>query len=208
MNRLKFWLFALLVLVLSALGLRTLDVELRRLGIWVVDRQLSASLARAESADWSIASELSAVAALAAQDGKLQAALRPSGAAAETAAPGKKKPATPSPALDPAQGDAALDQAASEAVSVAQAMLGAAQPGHVVMAASRDWLSRRTGLDADAVAFLKAAMERKVRRGNATLGGKVFVGAAVPLGEDGALAVFAPLDSTWTVEAVAGTGRR
>ena len=210
MNRLKLWLFALIVLALAALGLRWLALDLRRQAVEGIDRQLLAAQARVEAAASTLQAEVAAVAALAAQDGALAGALRAGAPAAQEppAAPGKpRRPAPPPPtAASPEQLDAAVDQAAAAAVAAAQQALdGAAQPGREVLAASREGLGRRGG-DPLALAFLQDAMDHKVRRGFAVLGGKVLAGAALPVGEQGALAVFAPVDAAWATAAVAGTG--
>lgn len=206
MNRLKLWLFALIVLAAAALGLRWLARDLRKQAIDGIDRQLLAAQARAESAERSLTADLAAVAALAAQDDQLATALR-AGAPAEPA-PGAKprKSVQNPPAPDPEQIDAAVDQAAAEAVSAAQALLGASQPGREVRAMSREGLQRHPPADADAAAFLQDALDHKVRRGYAVLGGKLYAGAGVPLGDRGALAVFAPADAAWATAAAAGTG--
>jgi hypothetical protein len=209
MNRLKLWIFALIVLGGAALGLRWLALDLRKQGIDGIDRDLLAAQARVETAERSLQSEITALAALAAQDGKLADAVRAAApAAAESpAVPGKpRRPApAPSPSLSPEQQDAAIEQAAASAVTVAQEALGAAQPGRVVLAVSRDGLARKAAEPA-ATAFLQDALDRKVRRGYAVLGGKLFAGAALPVGDQGALAVFTPVDSAWATTAAAGTG--
>ena len=204
MNRLKLWIFAILVLALAAFGLRWLDVELRKQAVGAVDRQLTAAQVRAESVEQQLLADLAAVAALASKDARLVAALQPAASAPEPGAAGKRKPAS-SPAVDPAQADAAAEQAAAEAFTGAQGLLGTSLPGHVVMATSREGLARRS-LDADAAAFLQGALARKVPRGHAVLGGKLFAGVAVAVGEDGALAAFAPLDADWASAAAASTG--
>jgi len=210
MNRLKLWLFALIVLALAALGLRWLALDLRRQALDGIDRQLLAAQARVEAAASTLQAEVAAVAALAAQDPALAGALRAGASAAPEPppAPGKpRKPAPPPPTgASPEQLDAAVDQAAASAVAAAQEALGgAAQPGREVLAARRDGLGRRGG-DPSALAFLQDAMDHKVRRGFAVLGGKLLAGAALPLGDQGALAVFAPVDAAWATAAVAGTG--
>jgi hypothetical protein len=207
MNRLKFWLFALVVLAVAASGMRWLAADLRKQAIDGIDRQLLAAQARAETAERTLTADLASVAALAAQDDRLAAALHASLPAAEPAPAARpRRSAQTPPAPNPDQLDAAVDQAAAEAVSAAQALLGAAQPGREVRAASREGFQRRPPADADAAAFLQDALDHRVRRGYAILGGKLYAGAGVPLGDRGALAVFAPVDATWAAAAVAGTG--
>ena len=55
-------------------------------------------------------------------------------------------------------------------------------------------------------AFLQDGLDHKVRRGYASLRGTLYAAASVPLGDRGALAVFAPIESAWATAAVAGTG--
>ena len=99
-----------------------------------------------------------------------------------------------------------MDQAAADAVTSAQALLGTAQPGREVRAYSREEFQRRPPPDPEVAAFLQDALDHKVRRGYALLAGKLYAGAAAPVFDRGALAVFAPVDATWASAAVAGTG--
>ena len=206
MNRLKFWLFALVVLAGAVFGLRWLARDLRNQAIDGIDRQLLAAQARAEAAERSLTADLAAMASLAAQDDRLATALGAGAPAAEPAPGTRRRAAQTPPAPSPEQLDAAVDQAAAEAVSAAQALLGAPQPGREVRAVSREGFQRKPPADADAAAFLQDGLDHKVRRGYAVLGGKLYAGAGVPLGDRGALAVFAPVDGAWATAAVAGTG--
>jgi len=207
MNRLKLWLFALILLVAAALSMQVLVSDLRRRALDALDRQLLAAQARAEAAERALSGDLTAVVALAAQDDRLGATLR-AGLAAPEAPPAKpRRPAPPPPpAPAPEQLAAAVDQAAADAVTAAQALLGTAQPGREVLASSREEFQRRPPPDAEVAAFLQDALDHKVRRGYAVLSGKLYAGAAAPVGGGGALAVFAPVDASWATAAVAGTG--
>jgi hypothetical protein len=209
MNRLKLWLFALLVMGLAAFALRLLTVELSRQGLEATDHQLRAAQARVEAAERSALNELAALAAVAGQDARLQTALRAGQPEAAPRPPPKKgapQPPPPPPPPTADQLDGAIDQAAAEAVASALAVAGPAKLERVVLAATREVLVRKPPADADAALFLQDALDHKVRRGYAVLGGKLHVGAAAPAGERGALAVFVPVDTAWVMEKVGDTG--
>jgi hypothetical protein len=209
MNRLKLWLFALLVMGLTAAGMRHLLLDLRRAAIEGLDDRLALAQGRAEAAERTFTAELGAVAALAAADGGVLERLQPPAAPAPIPAAGKRRPAPPPPAPDPEQLDAALSQAAANAVSSAESALGLSLGGgRQVFAVTREGFARRkaAGGDPEALALLQDALDRKVSRRFVLLGGKLHVGAAVPAGEAGALAVLAPVDPAWVGAAVARTG--
>ncbi|HET6440371.1 MAG TPA: MXAN_5187 family protein [Anaeromyxobacter sp.] len=205
MNRLKLWLFALLVMGLAAAGLRWAILDLRKQALEGVDHRLLAAQGGAEAAERALSAELAAVAGMAAQDERLATAVR-AGLPSPEPVPPKKRAAPAPPPPTPEQLDGSVDQAAADAVSAAGALFGSPPPGREVRAASREGLSRRPPVDADAAAFLQDALDHKVRRGYAVLSGKLYAGASVPVGDRGALAVFSPLDDAWAAAAVAGTG--
>jgi hypothetical protein len=103
----------------------------------------------------------------------------------------------------PEQIDRAVEQAGADAVAAALPHVGLKLEGRVVHAVSREGLERSAPADLDAAAFLRAALSGKVTRGYAVLGGKLYLAAAVPAGDRGAVAVFAPADVAW-VKNVAG----
>jgi hypothetical protein len=206
MNRLKFWFFALLVLAGAGVAMWWLSRDLRKQALDGIDRQLMAAQARAEGAERALTGELAAMASLAAQDERLAAALRAGAPAAEAAPAPRSKKTPPPPAPTAEQLDAAVDQAAAEAITAAQVALGGTQPGIEVKAMSREGFQRTPPADGDVAAFLQDGLDHKVRRGYAKLRGNLCAAAAVPLGDRGALAVFAPIESAWATAAVAGTG--
>jgi len=209
MNRLKLWLFALLVMGLAAAGMRWLVLDLRRAAIEGLDDRLAVAQERVEGAEQALTAKLTAVAALAAQDRAVLDRLRPQPEPVPaTPAIGRKKTLPPPPpAADPAELDAALSQAAANAVTAAESALGTTLGRRDVVVVTRDGLARlkAAGTDAEVLAYLQDALDRKVRRGFVLDNGKLSAGAAVPAGE-GALAVFTRVDGAWVSSAVARTG--
>ncbi|HYD42791.1 MAG TPA: MXAN_5187 family protein [Anaeromyxobacter sp.] len=202
MNRLKFWLYALIVIGLAGFGLYLLSGSLRAQGVAAVDRQLRAARAHAEAAERSSTGELAAVAAVAASDEAFAAALR--AGAAEPAQPARPRKAAAVAAAPPEQLDRAVEQAGAEAVAKAFQRSGRDGAGRVVRAFSREGFERSPPAEADVATLLKTALDGKVARGYVVLGGsKLHLAAAVPAGERGAIAVFVPADLAWIQQQVA-----
>jgi hypothetical protein len=205
MNRLKLWLYALIVIGLAGFGLYLLSGALRAHGIAAVDRQLLAARAHAEGAERSLTGELAAAAAFAAGDEAFAAALR--AGAAEPAQPARPRKAAVAPAASPEQLDHAVEQAAAEAAAKAFQRVGLDATGRVVRALSREGFERSPPADADVAALLRTALDGKIARGYAVLGGsKLHLAAAVPAGERGAIAILVPVDAGWVEKVIEATG--
>jgi hypothetical protein len=206
MNRLKLWVFALLVIALAGSALYVLTVDLRNQSIATLDARLDAAAARVASAQRALAAELTAVAGVAARDPRLAASV--DGLSAYPTPSGRSRSRVPAPRQDPGAEDAAIGDLASAAVEGAESALGITLPGRIVIGVSREGFERRPsdGTDAEALAVLKDALvERKVRSGWLRMQGKLAYGVALPAGERGALAVFMPLDGNWARAATAGS---
>src|SRR5512146_3504084 len=184
MNRLKLWLFALLVIGAAGLSLLAVTADLGGRAIQVLDARLVAASARVTASQRSLQGDAGAVAALAVRDPALIHALADEGRA--------RRPRT---AGDAAQ-EGATQQVARAAVAAAEAELGVTLPqGAGFTASQRGWLEARAEdpeADAATVAFLRAALGGHPRRGFLRAGGGLAYGVAVPAGA-GVLGVFVPV---------------
>ncbi len=202
MNRLKVWLYALLVAVASAIALREHSVQLRAAAIADVDARLAAGAAHVEASARARAREASAAAAFTIRDEKLVVFLH----AKESSARRDRSQAT----ADPDAEEAALSEAARAALTGAEKTFGFELPGTtVVTAGNSEWLARKgppSVAEGEAMAFLRGAIEGRTRRGYVRLSGKVFHGAASPAGTGAGLVVLVPLDEAWAREIAAAAG--
>ncbi len=197
MNRLKLWLFALLVIGAAGLSLHAVSADLGARALQVLDARLVAASARATASQRALQGDAGAVAALAARDPALIHALADEG--------GRRRART---AGDAAQ-DGAAQQVARTAVAAAEAELGVTLPaGAHFNAAQRGWLEARAedpGADAATEAFLRDALGGSANRGFVRAGGGLAYGVAVPAGA-GVLGVFVPVDEAWVAALSSGSG--
>ncbi|MGC3998135.1 MAG: MXAN_5187 family protein [Anaeromyxobacter sp.] len=224
MNRLKLWLFALVVVGLALASLYPLSVELRGPALSGLDLRIDAAIAAARGAERSTSARLAGVAQAAARDPRLAAALAgPQQAEPEDAGKRRRAPPPPPP-QDPAALDAAVSEAAQAAVAEAERLLlpvneplraptpngtaAVVTPERLVIAGTREGLDRRPAAPAEAAAveLVKAALDGKVQQGWRVLGDRLAYGVAVPAGDGAALGVFALVDERWVATAVADTG--
>lgn len=200
MNRLKLWLFALLVLGAAGLSLFALAADLRGRAIQILDERLAAAAQRATASQRALQGEAGAVAALAARDPALIHALAGDGS-------GRRRARAAAEGEDVAE--SAAQRAARAAVAAAEAELGVSLPqGARFTAAQRGWIEARVedpAADRATVEFLRAALGGTPRRGLLRAGGGLSWGAAVPSG-DGVLAVFVPVDAAWVASVAGGSG--
>ncbi len=197
MNRLKLWLFALLVLGAAGLCVLAVAGDLGSRALQVLDARLVAASARATASQRALQGDVGAVATLAARDPALIHALADEG--------GRRRGRT---AGDAAQ-ESAAQQVARTSVAGAEAELGVTlPPGAHFNAAQRGWLEARAEdpeADAATVAFLRDALGGSARRGFLRAGGGLAYGVAVPAGA-GVLGVFVPVDAAWVAALSGGSG--
>ncbi len=202
MNRLKVWLYALLVAAVSAVALREHSIQLRTAAIAGVDARLAAAAAHVEASARALAREASAAAAFTVRDEKLTVYLHAKEPAARR---GKEQPPP-----DPDATEAALSEAARAALSAAEKTFGFELPGTtVVTAGNNEWLARKgppSVAEGEAMSFLRGAIEGRTKRGYLRLSGTVFYAAASPAGTGAGLVVLAPLDEAWARETAAAAG--
>jgi hypothetical protein len=199
MNRLKLWLFALLLIGAAGLSLLAVTGDLHARAIQLIDARLAAASARVAASQRALQGDAGAVAALAARDPALIHALADDGSAR----------ARRSRAAGDAVQESAAQQAARAAVAAAEPELGVSLPqGARFTAAQRSWLEARAedpAADVATVAFLRDALDGKPRRGFLRAGGGLSWGAAIPAGA-GILGVFVPVDAAWVDAVAAGSG--
>ncbi|BDG04908.1 MXAN_5187 family protein [Anaeromyxobacter oryzae] len=205
MNRLKVWLFVLLVGAAAVAAVWFTAVAERGVATRALDARLEAASAQLTLAVRALSNETASVAALAARDPKLVELLH----AKEAPSPRGRR--TPPPAADPAAEEAAIQAAAHAARAAAEQAAGfAVSDGTTIVAASREAYARKAQ-DAGAgekelVDALGAAVGGETRRGWIRWSEKLWYAAAVPAGEGAGLVLLQPVDAEWLRAAMAGAG--
>src|SRR5512144_1826291 len=160
MNRLKLWLFALLVLGAAGLSLFALTGALRSRALLILDGRLAAATQRVAASQRALQGEAGAVAALASRDPALIHALADDGS-------GRRRARAAAAGDDAAE--SAAQRAARAAVAAAEAELGVSLPqGARFTAAQRGWIEARAedpAADGATVEFLREALGGTPRRG-------------------------------------------
>lgn len=209
MNRLKVWLFTLLVVAAAAVTLRAHAGRLRAGELAQLDARLESAATQVSAAARALAREASAAAALAAGDDRLAGALAAMEPAQGPAGFRRRVAPVPPPPVTEAE-ETALRDTARAALAAAERALGFELPGGtVVTAGSREWLARKSqagDAESEAVAFLRAAIDGKAERGWARLDGVLFHAAAAPVGPGAGLVVLVPVDDAWVRAAASAAG--
>jgi hypothetical protein len=209
MNRLKVWLFTLLVVAAAAVTLRAHVGRLRAGELAELDARLESAATQVSAAARALAREASAAAALAAGDARLTGALAAMEPAQGPAGVRRRVAPVPPPPVTEAE-ETALRDTARAALAAAERALGFELPGGtVVTAGSREWLARKSqagDAEGEAVAFLRAAIDGKAERGWARLDGALFHAAAAPVGPGAGLVVLVPVDDAWVRAAASAAG--
>ncbi|MFO0581594.1 MAG: MXAN_5187 family protein [Anaeromyxobacter sp.] len=194
MNRLKVWIFTLLVVAAGAAALLSHASGEKAAALAALDARLASASAQATAALRASLRETAGVAALAARDPALRAVLAPRVESAPAPRRGGKVPPPPPPA-EPAQDDAAQAAAAGAALEGAEQALGA-PAGRTISAANAAALARRpVGGDADAL--LRGAVDGTARAAFARADGKLLAAAGAPAGEGAGVVVLAPIGDAW-----------
>jgi hypothetical protein len=211
MNRLKLWVFTVLVVAAAFFALHAATVARRAEAVAALDARLASAAAHVQASTRSLAREAAAAAAWIGRDAKLAAALHPRElAAAPAAAPRGRHAAKPAPAprADPA-GPAALREVARGVLSEAEKAYGFDLPGAtVVTVATRESLAPKgePGAEDEGVAFLRAAADGQPRRGIVRLNKALWQVAAAPVGDGAGVAVLVPVDAEWARGMAAASG--
>jgi hypothetical protein len=202
MNRLKLWLYMLVVLGTGVAGVYLLTGELAQRSLQEVDAVLQFGVAALRTQEQIVASRVGALASLAVRDESLLEALAATPAPAD---PKKKaKPAPADPAAEARARKAAVEAAAEAAVQKAGAELGAELPKYTVAAASAEGLAATApGSEPEGdrvpLEWLREAATGTPRHGYARFNDVVWYGTSVPAGSGGALVLFFPVDSAWAI---------
>ena len=213
MNRIKVWVFTLLVVVAGAGALVRHSLDLRAAATANLDALLAGAAAQVASSIRHVDRETGAVAALTARDEGLVAALNPRekpAAKAVRRGKGAPVPAPASPPADPAAAEAALAQAARAALDSVEKTFGFQLPGTtVVTAGNREWLASKgppSAAEGEGMGFMRAAIDGNVRRGLVRLSQKLWYGAASPSGQGAGLMLLVPLDEAWAKDLASAAG--
>ncbi len=208
MNRLKLWVFTVLVVLVAFVALRAATISRRADAVAALDARLASAAAHVSASTRAIAREASAAVALVARDEKLLAALNAKESA--PAAPARGKRARPAAPTSLAAEEATLREAARAALDAAEkAFAFELPPSTVITAANREWLARKgepSVAEGDATSFLRGAIGGQPRRGFLRLNGALWYGAAAPDGEGAGVLLLVPLGEPWAKALATETG--
>ena len=206
MNRVKLWVFTLLVVALAYVGLRVATLSRRADAVGGLDARLASAAAHVTASAHALAREASAAAAFVARDDALVAALHAKEGPPPALPPparvrGKKAKAPVGRAPDLDAEEAKLREAARAALDAAEKTFGFDLPvGTVVTAGNREWVVRKgepSVAEGEAMTFLRGAISGQTRRGFVRLNGALWFGAARPAGDGAGVLLLVPLDETW-----------
>jgi hypothetical protein len=204
MNRLKLWLFALVIVAAAGVAVHLHTRTLRSDALAASDARLDAAAQQVIAASASLAHDAASAAALVARDPGLAQALAGS---PEEQARGRRARVAPVPAADPAAQDAAMERAGRAALGAAERALGFRLPdGTTVIAATRETLAGREGALGDAAPLLRAAVDGASPRGHVQVGGKLLYAAAAPAGDGHGVLVLAPVADAFARGVAAASG--
>ena len=208
MNRVKFWVFTLLVVAAGYAVLRNDAVTRRSDAVASLDTRLASASAHVSASLAALSREATAAVALIARDEGLVTALHAKELAPPPPPPpprGNRKGARPPPARlaapDPDAEEGRLREAARAALEKAEKSFGFDLPqGTVVTAGNREWLARKgepSVAEGEAMAFLRGAIGGQTRRGPLRLNGSLWYAAARAAGEGAGVVLLVPLDERW-----------
>ena len=213
MNRVKLWVFTLLVVALAYLGLRDATVSRRADAVAALDARLASAAAHVTDSAHALAREASAAAAFVARDEPLVQALHAKEGAPPAPPPparGRRAKAPPPRAPDLDLEEVKLREAARAALDAAEKTFGFDLPaGTVVTAGNREWVARKgepSTAEGEAMGFLRGAISGQTRRGFVRLNGALWFGAARPAGDGAGVLLLVPLDETWAKGLATGAG--
>ncbi|HSN92278.1 MAG TPA: MXAN_5187 C-terminal domain-containing protein [Anaeromyxobacteraceae bacterium] len=210
MNRLKLWLYALVVLsAVAGLALYA-STDLVARAAAGMDADLRAAADRAGSAQRLMSAEAAALVQLAARDEGFE---RLAGEAAERAAPsrGRKKPPTPTAAQRAAR-QAAFEKTAQSALRGAARSLGVALPeGFGFAAANREGIAERVRegkgrAERETAAFLREVAAGRLRRAVLRVDETLWLVVGAPAADGSAIALYLPFDDAWAKALAGATG--
>lgn len=209
MNRLKLWLFALVVVAAGAASVYVHSRTLREDALASIDVRIASASAHVAASARALSRDVSALAALAARDPALAGALAERAGPAPVVYRGRRSRLPPvAPVANPAVDDAAAQAAADAALEGAGRVLGSGLPeGARILAANRRSVARLDAATAgEALPLLTAALDGTAARGHVRAAGTIFFAAAAPAGEGAAVVVLVPVDVAHARALAAVTG--
>lgn len=208
MNRLKLWLFALVVVSAAAVAAFAHIGTLREEAIADLDARVRAARLGLSAADTALSREAAALAALVARDPAVAQALAAEPAPAPP--PSRRRSRAqlpPPPARDAAADDAALDRDLAGALAGAARALGGDVPaGAVVLAANRSSLDRRAVAAGEAAQLLKDAVYGIAPRAHVRRAGQLHVAAGSAAGDGAGVVVLLPVGAEHARQVAARSG--
>ncbi len=218
MNRVKFWVFTLLVVAAGYGVLHSAAASRRADAVVALDARLASAAAHVTGSASGLGREMAAAAAFVAADEAVAAAVRsteapPAASPVPAAAKGKKAaPASPPPVPPAArEPDAArLRATARGALENAEKNFGFnLPPGTTAIAATRAGLGAKGEAGApegDATGLLRAAVDGVARRAAVRMNGGLWFGAGHPAGDGAGVVVLTPLDERWARNLASAAG--
>ena len=218
MNRVKFWVFTLLVVAAGYGVLHSAAASRRADAVVALDARLASAAAHVTGSASGLGREMAAAAAFVAADESVAAAVRsteapPAASPVPAAAKGKKAaPASPPPGPPAArEPDAArLRATARGALENAEKNFGFnLPPGTTAIAATRAGLGAKGEAGApegDATGLLRAAVDGVARRAAVRMNGGLWFGAGHPVGDGAGVVVLTPLDERWARNLASAAG--
>jgi hypothetical protein len=209
MNRLKLWLYMLVVLGAGVANSYLITIEGEARALQEADAALATGATAHRARERLMASQAAAVTALAVKDEALLEALA-AGPRPEPKKKGKAE-APVNPEVDAQARHEASEAAARTAVDQAAAALGFELPSPAFwLVTNAERLARAEadpeGPQKEAQAFLREAARGTVRRGYARVNDGLWYGVAMPAGTGSALALFLPVDAAWATALKAESG--
>jgi hypothetical protein len=210
MNRVKFWVFTLLVVAAGYLLVHAASTSRRADVVAALDARLASAAAHVTAATSAAGRDAAAAAALVARDEAVANALRPAAPPPPPPPPprGKKgaQPPPPPPRVDPAAEEARAHAAAKAALEKAEKALGFDLPqGAQVLVAGPATLARKAD-DGEVGGLLRSAAGGQPRRAIVRQGGALFHGAARPAAEGAGVVVLVPLDEAFVKRVATAAG--
>lgn len=201
MNRLKLWVFTLLVVGLGVANVYLLTGWMTARAREQADRRLRAAAAQVEGSSRLLARQVADLALMAARDPSLLAALDPKPPPPGRGARGAAAPADPATAAEAAVRAAAT----SLGVDVSRGLaVGVARGGALELRMAEGQAASEQ--EAAGYSFLADAASGEPRQGHIRLGETILYAVGVPLPGASALALAVPLDPTMPDRVKAATG--
>ena len=216
MNRVKLWVFTLLVVAAGYALVRNDAVTRRAEAVASLDARLAAASSHVSASLAALARETTAAVALVAKDTALDTALHAKEAEPPPPPPpakGKKARPQPPPLprkVDPEAEEAKVRDAARAALDKTEKAYGfELPPGSAVTAGNREWLARKgepSASEGEAISFLRGAIGGQSRRGPLRLNGALWYAAARPVGDGAGVVLLVPLDERWAKSIATAAG--